>query len=213
MFGWILTGIMGAIIFSSSSDNDQSNDQNTQGDDETYSMNDDNGYQDADYNDNNGYNNGYQDADYNSNNGYQDANYNSNGTPRSKVVSLARSMIGTPYKFGAEYQRGTPLNEIKQLDCSEFAKHIFYQIKDDLGYTLKDGARFQVAQMESLGKQPVSRDYAMKTAGVLAFIQKSNGKVVHVGITTGNGKVIQAINPKLAETNLWHKFNLFYDPF
>lgn len=144
---------------------------------------------------------------------------------RNQVVQAARALIGTPYKLGAEYTVGTPLdkNYISEMDCSELVQHCYQQpgLELALGYQMPDGATAQRDRTLKEGRK-LSRAEALATPGNLAFFTSSTtGNAPHVAITLGDGKsVIHSFSPRLGITSAWTKhrgtvagFDVFVDPF
>lgn len=98
---------------------------------------------------------------------------------RSEIVAYAKTFLGIYYQWGGNYPEGSSYG----LDCSHFT----YQVMKKFGY------------MKSYMVSADQANYATKISksdlkpGDLVFYQsKSTGKVVHVTIYIGDGKVIGA---------------------
>lgn len=100
----------------------------------------------------------------------------SNKSSKTQLVKVARSYLGTPYLWGGKTPEG--------VDCSGFSQMV-YKIN---GYKIPRDSYQQAEKGETV---PLSK----AKAGDLAFFQRKaegNGKVVHVGIYLGDGKIIHA---------------------
>lgn len=96
-----------------------------------------------------------------------------------KVVSLSKSLIGTPYVFGGK----SPADG--GFDCSGLTVYVFGQV----GYTLNRISTDQATQ-------GVFVSSGNKKAGDLVFFSiNGTGKVDHVGIYIGNGQMIHSPKP------------------
>ncbi|MFD1956608.1 C40 family peptidase [Paenibacillus thailandensis] len=99
-----------------------------------------------------------------------DTAYAATSSQKSKIVSTAKSYLGTPYKFGAS------TSTTSYFDCSSFTKYVFKQ----LGVTLP---RTSLAQSKA-------GTYVSKSnlqVGDLVFFYSP---VHHVGIYIGDGNMI-----------------------
>lgn len=99
-----------------------------------------------------------------------DRAYAATSSQKSKIVSTAKSFMGTPYKFGAS------TSTTRSFDCSSFTKYVFKRLGVNLPRT-------------SLAQSKVGK-YVSKSnlqVGDLVFFYKP---VHHVGIYIGNGKMI-----------------------
>lgn len=113
---------------------------------------------------------------------------------RKKVVEIARSFIGTPYKYGAYAEESVTGNRPTGFDCSSFVQHIFKHVDTDL-------PRSSLLQATK-GKEITNE--AELLPGDLLFFEGSRGHynhelfegkkvyIGHVGIYTGNDKMIHA---------------------
>lgn len=93
-----------------------------------------------------------------------------------RVIAHGRTHLGTPYKFGAS------TSTTRVFDCSSFMKHIF---KEAAGIYLPRESKDQ-AKMGTY----VARKNLKKGDLVFFSTRSSRGKVGHVGIYVGNGKML-----------------------
>jgi len=93
---------------------------------------------------------------------------------RRKLIGIARKFLGAPYLWGGR----SPLG----LDCSGFVQ-IVYKMNN---IAIKRDAWQQALEGESLSFPEEA------LPGDLAFFDDEEGKVVHVGIMLGKGKIIHA---------------------
>lgn len=89
------------------------------------------------------------------------------------VVEIAQMYLNTPYLWGGRSATG--------IDCSGFTQMVF-------AFTGKDLPRDASQQVEQ-GKNVAFREIE---AGDLAYFVNLNGKVIHVGILTGQGTILHA---------------------
>ncbi len=102
---------------------------------------------------------------------------NSTEKEQKKLISEARSWIGTPYAYGcAEKGRGT--------DCSGMIMSIFYGV-----YGIKL-PRSSAMQQEF--SRPVKYDKMQPGDLVFFTTSKNSSRVNHVGLYVGNGRMIHA---------------------
>lgn len=102
---------------------------------------------------------------------------NSRSSLRDKIVSYALQFEGNPYRWG-----GTSLT--KGADCSGFTKSVFANFGINITRTSRTQAN---------GGRRVSLDSLRP--GDLVFYAR-NGRINHVAIYIGNGKVISASSPE-----------------
>lgn len=94
----------------------------------------------------------------------------------NKVISTARSLIGTPYVWGGESPREGG------FDCSGLTQYVFKQVGYSLNRISKDQSR-----------QGIHVSRANIKPGDLVFYSfKGNGVIDHVGIYIGNGQMIHS---------------------
>lgn len=93
-----------------------------------------------------------------------------------RVVDIAKTYIGTPYRYGGMSPAG--------FDCSGFAKYCFSQI----GVTLNRTAASQTAHGTYVSK-------ANLIPGDLVFFVTDGYSISHVGIYAGGGMMIHSPRP------------------
>lgn len=93
--------------------------------------------------------------------------------PRQQVLSTARKMLGTPYRYGGE-------SPSQGFDCSGLVQYSFERAGIDVPRT----SRKQLAHSKRV---PMSK---LRPGDLLFF--KIGGKPSHVGIYLGNGEFIHA---------------------
>lgn len=91
---------------------------------------------------------------------------------KDKIIRNAYKYLKTPYLWGGKSSKG--------VDCSGFTQVVY----KSAGYRLPRDSYQQAERGKTVS-------LAQAKAGDLAFFQR-NGKVVHVGIVLGNGKIIHA---------------------
>ncbi|WP_019519600.1 C40 family peptidase [Faucicola boevrei] len=89
------------------------------------------------------------------------------------LLSKAKTLIGTPYRFGGTTPSG--------FDCSGFMQYVFKNAGISLPRTSRD--------MATVGKQ-VSRDALQ--VGDMVFFAHSGSRISHVGMYVGDGKFIHS---------------------
>lgn len=97
-----------------------------------------------------------------------------------RIIQTGEKYMGTPYKFGAR------AGQTKNFDCSSFVQYVYGQN----GVKLPRGA----IKQSKVGKQ-VSRSQLQKGDLVFFKLRSSKGKIGHVGIYAGNGKVLHTWGP------------------
>lgn len=99
-----------------------------------------------------------------------------------EAVKRAKKRLGAPYRFGAELQ---PYDDYKKpIDCSELVQTAFAEA----GLKIPDGSYHQYAACFKCSKAE-----AANIPGALCFWRKDkNSAISHVGISTGQGNVIEA---------------------
>lgn len=124
-----------------------------------------------------------------------------------RLIELTRSLIGSPYKYGAYLEN--PTEEPKEFDCSSFIQFVFRKIGVEL-------PRSTILQAAATGQEIKTIEKALP--GDLFFFEGERGHyrhdlfpdrkiyIGHVGIFSGNGKMIHAANRKdysgVVETDL-----------
>lgn len=101
---------------------------------------------------------------------------------RQEIAEYAVRFVGNPYVWG-----GTSLT--KGADCSGFVQAIYKQF----GYTIP---RVSKDQAKSAGYTDVKPTLEQLLPGDLIFYTNSSGKVDHVAMYIGDGKVVHAANRK-----------------
>ncbi len=97
-----------------------------------------------------------------------------------EIANYAVQFVGNPYQWG-----GTSLTN--GADCSGFV----YAVYKQFGYTLPRVSR---DQSRSAGVAEVTPNLSSLQAGDLIFYGDSSGRVDHVAMYIGNGKVVHASN-------------------
>lgn len=100
----------------------------------------------------------------------------------NKVISTAKSLIGTPYVWGGEsLQEGG-------FDCSGFTQYVFRQA----GYSLNRISADQAKQGVYVSRS------SLQPGDLIFYSFAANGVINHVGIYIGNGQMINS--PKTGDT-------------
>ena len=99
-------------------------------------------------------------------------------TSGEKIVSIAASLIGTPYLYGGDSPR-------KGFDCSGL---VFYSY-EQMGLRVPRTAADQRKAAERIGVDELE-------PGDLVFFRSSKGRIDHVGIYAGDGRFIHSPNSK-----------------
>ncbi|MFD0524814.1 transglycosylase SLT domain-containing protein [Paractinoplanes durhamensis] len=123
-------------------------------------------------------------------------------------LKVAKAQIGDRYVFGAEVKLSDPNPSV--FDCSEFTQWAAFQA----GSKIPDGATAQYLHFKEKG-QLVDVDKAKDIPGALLFSfdrepRPGDGRTpgAHVAISLGNGKVVEAANPRVGvrESNAGNRF-------
>jgi len=96
-------------------------------------------------------------------------------TMRDSIVAVARSQIGTPYRFG-----GT--SPVGGFDCSGFVRYVLAALQLALPRT--------AAQQAKLGATVPKDTTRLRPGDLLTFGRGS--RVTHIGIYVGNGRYVHA---------------------
>lgn len=106
------------------------------------------------------------------------------------LVDEAYSWIGTPYAYGSHSRRGT--------DCSGFVMEVYRRA---LGFTLP---RSTSEQSEAC--RDIDRD-ELQVGDLVFFRDRKHGKISHVGIYVGEGKIVHASSSQgVIESSLSEKY-------
>lgn len=117
----------------------------------------------------------------------------------SKILEISRSLIGTPYKYGAYSNPDLP--PIEGFDCSSFTQYVFQKIGIEL-------PRSSILQAVANGKEIENLNLA--EPGDLIFFEGNRGHyrhdlfpdrkmyIGHLGIYLGNDEIIHATNNSAA---------------
>ncbi|GIM93944.1 transglycosylase SLT domain-containing protein [Paractinoplanes toevensis] len=112
-------------------------------------------------------------------------------------LKVAKAQIGDRYVFGAEVKLSDPNPAV--FDCSEFTQWAAFQA----GAKIPDGATAQYLHFKEKG-QLIDPDKAKDIPGALLFSfdrepRPGDGRTpgAHVAISLGNGKVVEAANPRV----------------
>lgn len=98
---------------------------------------------------------------------------------RSQIVDYAKTFLGIYYQWGGNYPQGSSYG----LDCSHFTYQVFKKFGLMNSYMVSaDQANFV---------KRISRS-ELKPGDLVFYKSKSSGKVVHVAIYIGDGKIIGA---------------------
>jgi peptidoglycan endopeptidase LytE len=115
----------------------------------------------------------------------------------NRLIELARSLIGSPYKYGVYLENSE--EEPKEFDCSSFIQYVFKKI----GIELPRSTILQAAAV----RQEI-KNIGEALPGDLIFFEGERGHyrhdlfsdrkiyIGHVGIFSGNEKMIHAANRK-----------------
>jgi cell wall-associated NlpC family hydrolase len=124
-------------------------------------------------------------------------------------LRVAKAQIGDRYVFGAEVKLSDPNPSV--FDCSEFTQWAAYQA----GAKIPDGATAQYMFFKEKGLL-IDPAKAKDTPGALLFHfdrepRPGDGRTpgAHVAISLGNGKVVEAANPRVGvrESNAGNRFD------
>jgi cell wall-associated NlpC family hydrolase len=123
-------------------------------------------------------------------------------------LRVAKAQIGDRYVFGAEVKLSDPNPSV--FDCSEFTQWAAFQA----GAKIPDGATAQYMFFKEKGLL-IDPSQAKNTPGALLFSfdrepRPGDGRTpgAHVAISLGNGKVVEAANPRVGvrESNAGNRF-------
>jgi cell wall-associated NlpC family hydrolase len=107
----------------------------------------------------------------------------------SRVLSEAAKHDGKQYRYGG--------NGPRVFDCSGFTRYVYSKA---VGKKLPRTSRDQYRAVRKIPRSQVKR-------GDLVFFRNSSGRVYHVAIYAGNGKIWHASNPRtdVQRGKIWSK--------
>jgi len=117
----------------------------------------------------------------NNNLGHNHQRFNSYGSPTrltNNIETVAKSLLGTDYKYGA--------NGPYQYDCSSFTKYVFS----------RQGIRLPRVSRDQAKVGQFVRANNLKKGDLIFFDSKRSSAVSHVGIYLGRGDFIHASSSK-----------------
>jgi len=107
----------------------------------------------------------------------------------SKLIEIAESLEGRPYKYGAKMGRGASARPPKFFDCSLFTQYVFRQV----GIKLPRTAIEQAMVGKKVAPARIKEGDLIFTKGELGRYNKMYLEGIgHVGIYIGGNKVIHA---------------------
>ncbi len=121
-----------------------------------------------------------------------------------KLIAVAKSLIGVPYKYGAQMKEAPEF-----FDCSGFVKYIFLQV----GIELPRSTIEQAVEGEEVTKDNLE-------FGDLIFLRGERGHynasfpegIGHVMLYIGNGKIIHAKSERIQEKPIVEKGEVKEEP-
>lgn len=118
-------------------------------------------------------------------------------TQKSKLVELAKGLIGKPYTYGAK-----PEDAPRTFDCSSFIQYIFKQIGIDLPRsTILQAEHGTEAKLENIEIGDLL--FMHGTQGF--YNQKFPGGIGHVILYIGNNQTIHAASRRIQENPVVEK--------
>ncbi len=109
-----------------------------------------------------------------------------------RLLAEAYSWTGTPYKSGGHSRKGT--------DCSGYTMEVYRTV---LGVELPRNSAKQIEACEKVKKNKI------QPGDLLFFHPSKKGKISHVGIYVGNGKMLHASSRGVMESDItipyWEK--------
>lgn len=107
----------------------------------------------------------------------------------AEFLKIVRWQIGKSYVYGFEVRLNDP--DPKSFDCSELVQWAFHQV----GLIVPDGSYNQWVWI-CQHKTQISVELAMWKGGSLLFRRNKQGNICHVGISMGDGTVVEARGKK-----------------
>ena len=105
---------------------------------------------------------------------------------KDRLVFFAKKHLGKPYKFGAKLSEAP-----KHFDCSSFVQYLYKRDGTDLPRTALDQA-YVGRKIEPIKERLEVGDLLFFKGGWGHYNPKFPMGIGHVGIYTGNGKIINA---------------------
>ncbi len=109
----------------------------------------------------------------------QNSSYDKFDNDCQKLIYLAKSKLGTPYRYGGMDERG--------FDCSGFVCYVY---KNALGKKLPRSSKDQSKYVRILDVSKLSK------GDILFFDTSGRGEINHCGIYLGDGKFIHSSSGK-----------------
>lgn len=101
---------------------------------------------------------------------------------RERVIQAGLKYLGTPYEFNSDR------SSTRTMDCSDFVRRAYY---DATGKWLPGNSRTQAAFVREHGK--VTTNWSnLKRADLMFFVNPSTGRISHVAIYMGDGRMLHA---------------------
>lgn len=108
-----------------------------------------------------------------------------------KIIEIAKSLIDTPYNYGASLDEAPAV-----FDCSGFIQYLFAQV----GVELPRSTILQAAEGTTVAKENILPGDLMFLHGERGYYTKEFPQGIgHVVLYTGGGKVIQAASRRVQD--------------
>lgn len=105
----------------------------------------------------------------------------------NQVIQFGLRYLGTPYAFGSNRYTTTT------FDCSDFVRYTYKQVT---GIVLPMDSRKQATYVKRYGHNLTTKWTKLKAGDIMFFTSPSTGKVYHVGLYMGNGKILHTYSVK-----------------
>lgn len=102
---------------------------------------------------------------------------------RERVIREGLKYLGTPYEFNSDR------SSTRTFDCSDFVRRTYY---DATGKWLPGNSRTQASFVRQYGK--VTGNWRNLKRADLMFFTNSSGRISHVAIYMGDGRILHAIS-------------------